>query len=232
MKLKTKFFGSSLCSLILLFGRSAHAEWQVGAGLYDITGPAAEVGMMGYGQLGQTTAGIHTRLWSRAFVIKSTQENSQVALVVADLCFISQSVKDGVVARLKAKGLGEFSDANVMIMATHTHSGPGGFSHHATYNVMTLGFMRHNYETIVSGITESILRAQRNSESAYMTWNQARVSGLAANRSLDSFRLNPEAAGLEEPLRHVVAEARDVEPSSVGPKVGHSSRGGAGRVRR
>ena len=40
----------------------------VGRGISDITGEAAECGMLGYGKTGQLTAGIHLRLRSRAFV--------------------------------------------------------------------------------------------------------------------------------------------------------------------
>src|SRR5690606_1302154 len=37
---------------------SQNAQFNVGAGIYDITGPAAEEGMMGYGIIRQQTAGI------------------------------------------------------------------------------------------------------------------------------------------------------------------------------
>jgi len=47
-------------------------HYWIGTGIHDITGPAAEVNMMGYGQADQTTHGIHQRLWARAFVIGSS----------------------------------------------------------------------------------------------------------------------------------------------------------------
>lgn len=40
----------------------------VGRGIADITGEAADCGMLGYGKSDQRTAGIHQRLRSRAFV--------------------------------------------------------------------------------------------------------------------------------------------------------------------
>src|SRR5215510_12893158 len=46
---------------------AGNTHFQVGSGIHDITGPAAELGMMGYGRLDQKTAGIHLRLWARAF---------------------------------------------------------------------------------------------------------------------------------------------------------------------
>ncbi|HZI06895.1 MAG TPA: neutral/alkaline non-lysosomal ceramidase N-terminal domain-containing protein, partial [Archangium sp.] len=74
----------------------------IGSGLHDITGPAAEVGMMGYVELKQQTAGIHQRLRSRAFVIASPCNGKRVVFVSADLGMVFQGVKQQVVRRLKA----------------------------------------------------------------------------------------------------------------------------------
>src|SRR5690606_2000703 len=41
----------------------------VGRGIADVTGEVAEVGMMGYADLGQTGEGLHMRQRARAFVI-------------------------------------------------------------------------------------------------------------------------------------------------------------------
>eukprot|EP01046_Picozoa_sp_COSAG06_P082236 COSAG06_NODE_29287_length_559_cov_0.904348_2_plen_50_part_01 len=43
----------------------------VGVGKADMTGPIAEVGMMGYAQPSQTAGGLHLRLFARAFVAAS-----------------------------------------------------------------------------------------------------------------------------------------------------------------
>src|SRR4051794_36885870 len=40
---------------------AAASAYRVGVGVADITGQAAEVGMLGYADPAQTTAGIHTR---------------------------------------------------------------------------------------------------------------------------------------------------------------------------
>ncbi|MBF6370655.1 neutral/alkaline non-lysosomal ceramidase N-terminal domain-containing protein, partial [Nocardia puris] len=45
--------------------------YRVGLGISDITGPAAECGMMGYSQFGQDTAGIHLRPRARAFIFEA-----------------------------------------------------------------------------------------------------------------------------------------------------------------
>src|SRR4051794_39371022 len=67
----------------LLGGCAGRQDFLVGRGIYDITGPAAELGMMGYAQLEQKTAGIHTRLWARAFLFASPCNGKRLAFVSA-----------------------------------------------------------------------------------------------------------------------------------------------------
>jgi neutral ceramidase len=141
---------------------AGNTSFLVGSGVYDITGPAAELAMMGYAMLDQKTTGIHTRLRSRAFVIASPCNGKRVAIVSADLGMIFQAVKRKVVQRLQALYGSTYGDANVLLSATHTHSGPGGFSHYALYNLTILGFDSQNFNLIVDGIVQSIVRAHAN----------------------------------------------------------------------
>ncbi len=128
---------------------AGNTRFDVGAGVYDITGPAAEVGMMGYAVVEQKTTGIHTRLRSRAFVIATPCNGKRVAFVSADLGQVFQVVKQKVVERLRARYGDVYGDANVLISATHTHSGPGGYSHYALYNLTILGHDPQGLEAIV-----------------------------------------------------------------------------------
>ncbi len=57
----------------------------MGRGISDITGPAAENGMMGYSKFGQNTTGIHQRLRARAFITVEQSTGQRVAYVNADL---------------------------------------------------------------------------------------------------------------------------------------------------
>ena len=54
--------------LALLFV-CASGEFLLGVGKADVTGPAAQTVAMGYTRFDQVLNGIHTRLWSRAFLI-------------------------------------------------------------------------------------------------------------------------------------------------------------------
>ena len=78
---------------------TGNTGFQVGSGLYDITGPAAELGMMGYGRIDQKTTGIHMRLRARAFVIATPCNGKRVAFVSADLGQLFQVIKQRVMAK-------------------------------------------------------------------------------------------------------------------------------------
>lgn len=167
------------------------AKYLVGAGIYDITGPAGEVVMMGYANTEQKTAGIHQRLWSRAFVIGDTTTNKRVAIVSADIGFITQGIKQQVMAKLKNTYGDLYRDENVLLSATHTHSGPGGYSHYALYNITSYGYIEQNFNCIVEGIYNSIVRATGNLEPGSIEINSGRLDGVSINRSPQAYDNNP-----------------------------------------
>lgn len=45
------------------------APFLLGIGKADVTGPAADVNMMGYALLEQTAKGLHNRQWARAYLV-------------------------------------------------------------------------------------------------------------------------------------------------------------------
>jgi neutral ceramidase len=209
-------------------------HYEIGCGIYDVTGPAAEVGMMGFAETKQTTQGIYMRLWSRAFIIGD--EHSRIVYVTADLCMIYQAVKQAVNARVaKDAELSQYyNDANMLISATHTHSGPGGYSHHFLYNITTKGFIPQNFDAIVEGIFQSIKRAHANIEIGKIFIARGDLDGYGMNRATRPYAMNPEeeraryGSDLDKEmklLKFVALDGRElgmvnwlgVHPTSVGP---------------
>lgn len=95
----------------------------VGRGIADITGEAAETGMMGYARLEQQTSGIHQRQRSRAFVMADRSGNGRVALVTAEVGMIFAGVRAAVLHRLAARHGSLYTARNVLLTGTHTHAG-------------------------------------------------------------------------------------------------------------
>nr|CAD7453802.1 unnamed protein product [Timema tahoe] len=81
------------CAL-LVTSQPAGGDYLVGVGIGDMTGPAAEIGMMGYANLKQKTAGIHLRQFSRAYVIDDG--DSRMAFVSADVGMIPHGIRKQV----------------------------------------------------------------------------------------------------------------------------------------
>jgi neutral ceramidase len=170
---------------------AAADNYRVGVGIGDITGQAAEVGMLGYASLDQTSAGIHTRQWARSFVVADGAQH--VAFVSAEIDFVTQAVHQEVLRRLATRFGGRYTEANLVLTATHTHSGPGGFSHHLLYNLTTLGFEAKTFEAIVAGIVRSVAAADADLAPGTVKIAEGTLTGANVNRSLDAFRRNPAA---------------------------------------
>ncbi|MGX1762828.1 neutral/alkaline non-lysosomal ceramidase N-terminal domain-containing protein, partial [Streptomyces lydicus] len=107
--------------------------YEIGVGLSDITGPAAECGMMGYSQFEQQTAGIHLRPRARAFIIGAG--GRRIVFVVAENGMIFQSVHRGVLAELARRFGDQYIEQNVLLTSTHSHATCGGSSNDYAYNL-------------------------------------------------------------------------------------------------
>jgi neutral ceramidase len=185
----------------------------VGVGIADVTGEAGGVGMMGYALPYQRTAGIHQRQWARAFVVADA--GTRVAFVSADLGMIFASVHQEVLRRLAARFGDRYTASNTVLSATHTHSGPGGFSHHTLYNLTTFGFRPRTFEAVVAGIVEAIARADADLAPGTVSVNTGELHGASVNRSLRAFERNPDRAAFPaaiDPAMTVLRLARDGVP--------------------
>ncbi|WP_194912594.1 neutral/alkaline non-lysosomal ceramidase N-terminal domain-containing protein [Catenulispora rubra] len=158
-----------------------------GRGIADITGEIAECGLLGYGLPEQQAAGLHTRLRARAFAL--ADGDRRMLLVICDLPLVFSSVTQAVVRRLPAV----YTEANVVIAATHTHCGPGGYSHHAVYNGNTGGFRPQTFRAIVDGVVEAARRAIADLKPATLRLNRGELHKASVNRSRRAFDRNPSA---------------------------------------
>lgn len=176
---------------LLFFTPTFAAPFLIGAGIYDITGAAAEIDMMGYAAPFQLGNGIHSRQWARAFIIASPQTNKRVVFVSNDLGMVFQSIKQGVVQKLHEKYGDLYNDKNVMLSATHTHAGPGGYAFHTLFNFTIRGFSKQNYDVTVDGIVNAITRAHNNLEPGHIYIKNDTLDNTTKNRSIEAYEKNP-----------------------------------------
>ncbi len=189
-----KTFGIIMVGIFLCMGVNTHAQstFKVGTGVYDVTGPAAEVTMAGFARVGMHTGGIYTRLRARSFVIEGAS-GERVVYVCADLLAIQQSVMMKVIEKLQKRFGDTYTYKNVMLHGNHTHTGPGGYAWYTLYNTYILGFSQRNFDAVVDGIVESITIAHNNVAPARIFVAQGQLENTSINRSLDAYNANVDA---------------------------------------
>lgn len=177
--------------LSLLAALPLIAGYRLGAGIYDMTGPAAEINFMGYAVPGQRGTGIHQRLRARAFVI--ADDASSVVYVSADGGMGSDLVKMRVVDAVAEKlGQGIYTAENICISGTHTHSGPAGFLQYTLFQITSWGFVDETFDAWVNGIANAIVMAHENLQSGKIFIANGELEDSNINRSPTSYLLNPE----------------------------------------
>ena len=173
--------------------QAAPEPYLVGRGISDVTGPAAENGMMGYSDFGQKTTGLHQRQRSRAYVVVDRATGDRVAYVNADLAMVFRSVQEGVLAKLQARYGNTYTRENLLLSATHTHAGPGGYSHNLAYNLSILGLQQQTLDAITDGIVESVVEAHEDLKPGSLSLGRGELTDASVNRSRVAFDRNPAA---------------------------------------
>ncbi|KAJ9553849.1 hypothetical protein OSB04_017894 [Centaurea solstitialis] len=176
---------------IYVFPCPSTADYLIGVGSYDSTGPAAGVNMMGYANLDQSTAGVHFRLRARAFIVAESLDGPRIAFVNLDAGMASQLVTIKVLERLSERYGRVYNDENVAISGTHTHAGPGGYLQYVLYSVTSLGFIPQSFDAIVTAIEMSIVQAHESLNSGSIFINTGDLDNAGVNRSPSAYLFNP-----------------------------------------
>ncbi|KAK4481366.1 hypothetical protein RD792_012253 [Penstemon davidsonii] len=156
-----------------------------------MTGPAAGVNMMGYGNMDQVTQGIHFRLRARTFIVAESEQGPRFAFVNLDAGMASQLVTIKVLERLKSRYGELYNEENVAISGIHTHAGPGGYLQYVIYSVTSLGFVPQSFDAIVNAIELSIVQAHDNLKPGSILINTGDLDSAGINRSPSAYLFNP-----------------------------------------
>eukprot|EP00887_Chlorella_sp_A99_P008094 scaffold12.g8094.t1 len=162
---------------------AAASDYLVGVGKADITGPAADVNMMGYANPDMFARGIHLRLYARALIVADPAANAtRFAFVNLDACMASQAVTFTVIAKLRERYGGLYTEQNVALSGTHTHSGPAGYLQYLVYDITTLGFYPQTFNALVDGILLAIQRAHDALQPGSLAVSEAELLEANINR--------------------------------------------------
>lgn len=182
---------------------SVSSTYRAGFGRASITTYEPGSCVFGWGDTKALCEGVLSPIYARALVVEHVPEGRRVAFVVCDLGIMSESVRHHVVEALRARPLG-ITEHDVMLTATHTHSGPSGFSTYLFYASSAPGFSRMVHDTIVAGIVTAIDDAVRGLAPARLTVHAAEVprsEPIAWNRSIEAYNLNEDVEPLPQARR-------------------------------
>lgn len=183
---------------------------EVGAAKGEITTWEPGLGMMGWGMLDNVARSVATPLHARAFVVKDAESGDRLAIVCIELCFCSIALRDRVCEILRSEHPELGLDlANVMITATHTHSGPGGFTHYPFYNVTIPGFAPTVLEGLARKIAAVVVEADGARVPATLRWAEEAFAPsieVAFNRAVASYNRNPDVTPLPEHDDHLAID--------------------------
>ncbi|XP_072745601.1 neutral ceramidase [Anoplolepis gracilipes] len=183
--------GLSTLWLLMLLLPVTLASYSIGVGRADSTGPTAEIVFMGYAKIDQKGNGLHLRTFSRAFIIDDGVE--RFVFVSIDSAMVCNDIRQEVLRKLRIQFGDMYTERNVMISSTHTHSSPGGFMLDVLFDLTTFGFVRESFDAIVNGITKSIERAHDAVVPGRILIIHGQVLDANINRSPQAYRNNPKS---------------------------------------
>ena len=171
-------------------------------GKADIT-PQTGYYLGGWTRADRVAKGQHTRLFSRAMVLE--RGGRKFALVQVDLFMIPGGMVKQIGEILASRG---FSERNILISASHTHSGPGGYANFPTLNTAAPSLQTATdptsfasflspekadpllYAFLTRQISTAIRRADDDRAMATAGWGSAKILGLTRNRSIEAHLAN------------------------------------------
>ncbi len=157
-----------------------------GVGRSDIT-PEPGGAMCGYGDRGNTpSVGIHDRLSCRSLFLQ--WEELRIALVSCDMLVFTPELREAVLERIA----GANAD-HVMLAATHTHSGPGGYKKGWLIERLVMGtYSEAMFDFLADRIAEAVLSSSRRLRPASVGFGAGQAPELIQNRRHEGGPTDPE----------------------------------------
>ncbi|MBU6154032.1 MAG: neutral/alkaline non-lysosomal ceramidase N-terminal domain-containing protein, partial [Bdellovibrionales bacterium] len=179
---------------------------KVGAAKVDITPELSKpLPLLGWGDPRHQARSISLPIHVRTVVFQD-DAGAKLAFVCVEICFISESLRLGVMKGLKTPPVDlaherPFDDHEVVLTATHTHNAPGGYCHSILYNIPSKGYHPEIFKTYVNGILSSIFDAFRAIRPAVLTSGTLEIplhEEVAFNRSIRAYNQNRDVESIPE----------------------------------
>jgi neutral ceramidase len=169
--------------------------YTVGTGIGEVTDPAVGMPLMGMADPHQIATGVESRLYARAFVVAESASGirgRRVAIIVADIWSGTRRIKEALLRRLARRYRRLYTDKNVLLAGTHTHSAPGGYSGMLLYDYTCGGCDEALVECIADGCMRAIDMAHANLAPGRIYVSRGEVDDCGSNRSPQAYLCNPQ----------------------------------------
>jgi neutral ceramidase len=170
-------------------------SYSVGTGIGEVTDPAVGLPLMGMADPHQIATGVESRLYARAFVVvdrAAGPRGRRVAIIVADIWSGTRRIKEALLTRLAKRYRRLYTDKNVLLAGTHTHSAPGGYSGMLLYDYTCGGCDEAVVECVADGCMRAIEMATANLAAGRIYVNRGEVEDCGSNRSPQAYLRNPQ----------------------------------------
>lgn len=151
---------------------------KAGAAQIDIS-PKDSQFLFGYPHVKRYSTGIHDRLWSSALYLSDSK--TEAMFIANDIIFVNKNTSANARKRIEEKT--GVPAKNIMITATHTHSGPMTIDHISNQNDLVIPKTDMNYvQFMEDGIVRAAIDAYQNTQPAKIGLAIADDTGIGTNR--------------------------------------------------
>ena len=159
---------------------------QAGTAIIDVT-PQKPMFLHGYPHVDRISQGIHDPLYASALIIDNSE--TQIGFCAVDVIFVSREITDMVRKRVHAAT--GISGQNLMISASHTHSGPVIFND-IFYDPVVPKADSEYISFLVDKLVQVYLEAFQKKKECRIGITSADGSGVGGNRREKTGATDPE----------------------------------------
>lgn len=157
-----------------------------GSSKIEIT-PAIGTPMAGYGRhRGKPTVGIHDPLFARALSL--TRDGQSFVFVSVDLVLIDEKLRKEVLRKIRHH-LPSFKEEQLILFATHTHTGAGAIGGRFWERFIMGKFKKSVFESVTTKISNAALEALQNQIPVTAEYSETRIDDLIENRMDEKLKL-------------------------------------------
>lgn len=173
-------------------------SWIIGQGRGDITVYVPGMVMLGFGSPKNTVKGLDETLNARTLWFSSSDSDKFLIFTNLEICFVTQSLTDGVMEKLKtALPEVEIKRKNIIFTAQHTHASPSSYTHYTIYNLPNGGFSQQVLDKLIEGCVESIVKAYQSRRPSTVEFKRGRFPDhvdIGFNRAIKSYNRNTDVS--------------------------------------